>query len=96
MQQVGGVTHEFGFTKMRWERNRMKMSDNLIPYFEKGTSLKNMGIKSGDQLITKSTCVSVLRNFIEVSLPLITFGTSVVFFYLTYQQQVYMVQNIRR
>ena len=96
IRNVGGPTHETGLKKMCWERNRKEVTDNIIPYFEKGISLKNMGVKSGDQFSTPSHYETFWERFITLGMPIITFGTSIVFFYLTYQQSLYMSSILAR
>ena len=84
---AGGTTLEDGIKEMVWERDRDEVVDDLIPYFEKGISLRNMGFKSGDQLWTPTPGETFWDQFRTDVIPIITFATSMIMLYLTYQQQ---------
>jgi protein involved in polysaccharide export with SLBB domain len=89
---AGGPTLETGIEQMVWERNGEEVVDDLMPYFEKGISLRNMGFKSGDQITTPTDRGATLRESVEFVLGLATFATSLYMVYLTYQLQVHLVQ----
>ncbi len=90
---VGGTISEDGVKEMRLERDTDVVFDNLIPFYEKGISLRNMGVKSGDQIWVPSPDRPTLWNQIRQMMPVITFFTSLFFFYLSYQQQVKAAQT---
>jgi hypothetical protein len=82
---VGGATYEEGLKKMKWERNRKTVSGNLIPYLQKGISLKNMGFRSGDQIWVESagkpTFIEKARNYFSI----VTFVAGIFTFYYSYR-----------
>ena len=92
IQKAGGPLAEDGLKKMRWERNGDELEDNLMPFIENGISLKNLGFQSGDQIWTP-TPIPPARFDI---LPYVTFVSSIVFFYFTYQMQLYTYTVLRR
>jgi protein involved in polysaccharide export with SLBB domain len=49
---AGGTTNEDGIKRMRMERSRQVISDNLVPYLQSGESIADIGFKSGDQIWT--------------------------------------------
>ena len=76
IRMAGGPNHEGAIKDIHWERNGEKMIDDLTPYLERGTSLKTMGVKSGDLVWTPSPDVETgLRFVITNILPLLTFNT---------------------
>ena len=91
----GGLTLETGLEEMVWERDGDEVVDNIIPYFEKGVYLKNMGFKSVDQLITPTALDPTLEESIGFFMGLATFATSLYMAYLTYQLQIQLVQQRR-
>jgi protein involved in polysaccharide export with SLBB domain len=50
LQIAGGTIDEDGIKKMKWERNKQAINDNLIPLLQSGQSLEQIGFKSGDQV----------------------------------------------
>ena len=93
MYYVGGTVNEDGLKKMRLERDNDVVYSDLIPFLEKGVSLKNMGIKSGDQIWVPSPDRPTLWTQLREIMPLLTFSTSLLFFYLSYQQQLKAAQT---
>ena len=91
----GGITLETGLEDMVWERDGDEVVDNIIPYFEKGVSLKNMGFKSGDQLVTPTVLDPTLEESIGFFMGLATFATGLYMTYLTYQLQIQISQQRR-
>lgn len=85
---VGGTISEDGIKEMRLERDTDVVFDNLIPFYEKGVSLRNIGVHSGDQLWVPSPDRPSVWDDIRDIMPLVTFMTSMFFFYLSYQQQL--------
>jgi protein involved in polysaccharide export with SLBB domain len=80
---AGGTTFEDGLTRMRWERDRAQVANNLIPYIQSGQSLRSIGFRSGDQLWTpsergKNLWTLVIRDFlVRDILPVTTFLVSI-------------------
>lgn len=95
IQTAGGTTFEDGLKEMIWERNRDEVVDDLIPYFQKGISLKNMGFKSGDQLWTPSTNETFWDTFSTDVIPILSFAVTIFTVYITYQQQQILIRTIR-
>jgi len=89
----GGPSLEAGLKDMVWERDGEEVVDDILPYFEKGISLKNMGFKSGDQLVTPTALPTSLGESVEFVMGLATFVTSLYMTYLTYQLQVRVLQQ---
>jgi protein involved in polysaccharide export with SLBB domain len=54
LYEVGGTQDEDGLKKMRWERDGKTVENNLIPYLERGVSLRRMRFQSGDQIWVKT------------------------------------------
>jgi protein involved in polysaccharide export with SLBB domain len=95
--QLGGVpTRSDGLKKLKWERSRTIVSADLVPQFQSGQSLYQMGLRSGDQLVAlarpERTSWEAFRS--EV-LPLITFTLSTILTGATVYQTYYLVQDIR-
>lgn len=85
---AGGTTMEYGLKEMVWERDRDEVVSDLIPFFEKGTSLKNMGFKSGDQLWTPTPGETFWDKIRTDVIPILSFATTIIMFYFTYQTQI--------
>jgi protein involved in polysaccharide export with SLBB domain len=86
IRMAGGPNHEGAIKEIHWERNGEPMVEDLTPYLESGTSLKTMGVRSGDLVWTPSPDYETpLRFVITNILPLLTFATSLVFLYISYQ-----------
>ncbi len=96
MKMAGGTSMEEGLTELHWERNHDEVIDDLIPYFQSGISLRQMGFKSGDQLWTPSERP---RTFTEIFstqiMPLITFATTMFLLYWNYQVQIRLIETGR-
>lgn len=86
LKMAGGTIDEDGLKKMRWERDRKTVDDNLIPYLQSGISLAKMGFRSGDQIWvrtpTKPTVLRQIRDF----LPIISLGITVFTIWYTIQR----------
>ncbi len=54
LYRVGGTMDEDGLKDMRWERDGKVIEDDLVPYLEKGISLRRMRFQSGDQVWVKT------------------------------------------
>lgn len=50
LQLAGNTVRPDGVKKMIWERNRVPISRDLIPMIQSGSSLYQLGLKSGDQI----------------------------------------------
>jgi protein involved in polysaccharide export with SLBB domain len=93
IRMAGGTILESGLKEMHWERNRDEVTGDLIPFIQRGISLKDMGFRSGDQLWTPITPSQTFFQFTTANvLPLASFITSLLFFYITYQQTVTLYQ----
>jgi len=96
MKMAGGTRLEEGLADLRWERSHDEVIDDLIPYFQSGISLRQMGFKSGDQLWTPSERP---KTFAEVFsgqiIPLITFATTMFLLYWNYQVQIRLIESGR-
>jgi polysaccharide export outer membrane protein len=84
VQRAGGAIHEEGLRDMRWERDKDIMDVDLISYLESGNSIKNMGLRTGDQIWTPVPDQPGLLERVGVILPYITVGISAYTLYLTY------------
>jgi len=85
IQLVGGTLNEDGLKKMKWERDKKVVKDNLIPFLQSGVSLGEIGLKSGDQIWVPSPNRPNIFTKINTFLPYITFGLSMYTFYLYIQ-----------
>lgn len=85
IQMAGGTVHENGLKTMRWERSKKVINDDLITYIQSGQSLKNIGMKSGDQIWTKTPGQpGILQKSTQIVLPFVSVAVSVYTLYLTY------------
>jgi protein involved in polysaccharide export with SLBB domain len=77
VQMAGNTTRSDGLKKMKWERDKKFVSENLLPFFQSGQSLYQIGFRSGDQMFVthrgERTGWEVFR--VEV-LPMLTFTMS--------------------
>ena len=87
--------YEDGLKDMTWERSGDKISSDLLPYFERGISLKNMGFKSGDQFYTPVIDETFWTFFSQNLLPIMTFATTFLFFYYQYQRDLLYIESGR-
>jgi len=91
----GGMRTEDGIYELKWERDKDEQRD-IVSYFERGVSLRQMGFRSGDQLYTP---VEGGRTFLEIFrefMPIIALGMTVTTFYISYQRDIYLIQQRRR
>jgi len=87
IQMAGGPNHEEGLNDMRWERNGEEVIEELLPFYERGSSLKSMGFKSGDLIWTTSPGAKTTWDIVVSDvLPIFGLVTSLAMFYLTFQQ----------
>ncbi len=85
LQMAGGTVHENGLKTMKWERNKKVINDDLVPYFQSGRSLQNLGMKSGDQIWTKTPGQpDIWQKSTQIVLPFVSVAVSVYTLYLTY------------
>ena len=78
VEMANGPTQNAELKKMRFERGGRVVSKNLLRSFEKGYSLQEIGILSGDQIIIPGKNKFTYRDI----LVLATFGLQVGLFYL--------------
>ncbi|NOX36472.1 MAG: hypothetical protein GXO78_02965 [Calditrichaeota bacterium] len=88
MHRVGGTLDEEGLKEMRWERDRKIIQKDLIPYLQKGTSLRTMGFRSGDQIWVKTPGKPGLMDKILRYMPVVTMFTTLFTLYYTYQRTI--------
>jgi protein involved in polysaccharide export with SLBB domain len=81
IQKGHGIAHEDGLKKMKWQRNDKTIQKNIIPYFESGKSLREIGFHSGDQLIVP---VPDTRSFLEKAAMFLPFISTVLAGYTLY------------
>lgn len=85
IQMAGGTVHENGLKTMKWERSKKVINDDLISYIQSGQSLRNIGMKSGDQIWTKTPGqAGFLERSTQIVLPFVSVAVSVYTLYLTY------------
>jgi len=70
-----GTILEDGLKKMKWERNKKTVQSNLIPFFESGKSLTDIGFKSGDQILAPSP---ERTTFVDRLIQLMPFATAAI------------------
>lgn len=85
LNKTGGTIDENGLKDMKWERDRKAVQKNLIPYLQSGVSMKNIGIRSGDQIWVKTPGKPGFIERLSTFFPIFTFVTGVFTFYYTYQ-----------
>ena len=79
VQHAGGTMREDGLEKLKWRRNRVTISKDLIPHIESGESLQSIGFKSGDQVrVTYRPRQRFWDVFRSDVLPLLSFTISAV------------------
>jgi len=88
---TGGTTREDGLKRMKWERDRRIVAEDIIPYYQSGQSLRSIGFKSGDQLWTpvdpkRSWWEVAIRDvFLSQVFPIVTTSASLYISYIMYQ-----------
>jgi len=85
LQEVGGPVSEDGLDDMRIERNSDVILNDIHPHYENGTSLREIGLRSGDQIWVPSPTRATFWDDVSKVLPLFTFATSLYIMYLSYQ-----------
>jgi protein involved in polysaccharide export with SLBB domain len=89
--QTGGTTREDGLKRMKWERNRQIVAEDIIPHYQSGQSLRSIGFQSGDQLWTpvepKKSWYDLIVKDIVLSqvFPIISTTASIYISYLMYK-----------
>jgi len=87
---TGGTTREDGLKRMKWERSRQIVAEDIIPYYQSGKSLRSIGFKSGDQLWTpvepkRSWWDLAFRDvFLSQVFPILTTTASLYVSYMMY------------
>jgi len=95
IQLAGGTVRKDGIYDLHWQRGEKDQSDELVRYFENGTSLKKMGFRSGDIFWTKAPDERTFWDVVRDVVPIISFATSAVLTYYTIQQQAILYQYRR-
>ena len=93
VRKAGGPALEDGIGEMVWERAGEEKSDNLEPYFNKSTSLKRMGIRSGDIIWTPSPSARTTWDTVRDVTAIASFATTIIFLYLQYQRDYLYLQS---
>jgi len=91
----GGPLQEDGLKKMRWERNKKVVKNNLIPFLQSGLSLRKIGFISGDQIWVPSPDRPTLWTKIGQVLPLVSFAISTYTLYWAIQNGIFRGGSIR-
>lgn len=87
IRSVGGPVTEDGLKDLVWERDRDELRGDLIPYLQAGTSLKAMGVKSGDQIWTPSPATEDIWDIIRQNvMPIASFAITMFTLYVSYQR----------
>ena len=79
VEMASGPTQNAELKKMRSERGGRVVSKNLLRSFEKGYSLREIGILSGDQIIVPGRTSFTYKDVLD----LVSFGMSVFVVYVT-------------
>lgn len=82
---ANGTIEGKGLREMKWERDKSIVKSDLIPYFEASKSLKDIGVKSGDQFWTPSPNQPGFIDNLAKLIPFISVGIASYTLYLTYQ-----------
>lgn len=93
VRQAGGPALEDGVSEMVWERAGEEKSDNLNIYFNKSTSLKRIGIRSGDIIWTPSPSARTTWDTVRDVTAIASFATTLIFLYLQYQRDYLYLQS---
>ncbi|MBN1129949.1 MAG: hypothetical protein JXA71_13230 [Chitinispirillaceae bacterium] len=76
---AGGPAREDGLKKIKWEHNGETVKEHLLADIEKGTSLKNLGFASGDQLrVTRLPKMEAWETFRTELLPVLSLTISAI------------------
>ena len=92
---AGGTLREDGIYEMKWERMHDEAVEDVTPFFEKGTSLRAMGFKSGDQIWTPSPDARTFWDTMRDILPLVTLSVTIWNLYNTYQRDQILLRTVR-
>ena len=88
VRMAGGTTRENGLKRMKWERDRDVVQENLIPFYESGKALSSIGFRSGDQIWTPTPVERTFWTVFRDISMIITTGAALYFTYLT----IYYIQ----
>lgn len=86
MHQVNGTIDEDGLKEMKWKRSGDNVEDDLIPVLQRGTSLRSMGFRSGDQIWVKTPGKPGFIDKASRYISFVTAAASIVTLYFTYQR----------
>ncbi|MBN1575044.1 MAG: polysaccharide biosynthesis/export family protein [Chitinispirillaceae bacterium] len=77
IQTAGGTQRMDGFKKLKWERDRIVVNNDLVPLIQDGKSLYQIGFKTGDQLtVLQQPLKTGWEVFRTDVLPIISFSIS--------------------
>jgi len=76
-----GIGMDKGLEKMKWRRNGKTMESNLTTLAQSGRPLRELGFRSGDQLVTPSERP---RTFLQNFMPYFSLVVSLATLYLSY------------
>jgi hypothetical protein len=89
IRTAGGPNHEGAAIEIHWERNGEEVIDDLTPFLQNAVSLRHMGFQSGDLIWSPSPdAVDTWDIVTQRVLPILTFITSIVFLWFTYQNTI--------
>jgi protein involved in polysaccharide export with SLBB domain len=75
---AGGTQREDGIKKLRWERSKLLIKSDLVEDFQSGSSLKQMGFNSGDQLWVTSKPIQQFWDLFQANiLPFLSVTVSI-------------------
>jgi len=92
VRNAGGPMLDNGIYEMEWKREGDDCDGDLVKIFEQGTSLKKMGFRSGDQIFTPMPDQRTIWDTIADVMPILTFATTVIVMYQTYQRDQLLFQ----
>jgi protein involved in polysaccharide export with SLBB domain len=87
VHKAGGTRAENGLKKMKWERNKKTIASDLIPEYQSGKSLTQIGFRSGDQVWTPTPGKPTVWNKILPALGVAISLLNMYGWYLTIQLQ---------
>jgi len=97
VQTAGGTQRRDGFEKVKWERDRTVVTEDLVPLLEQGKSLYQLGFKTGDQItVLRQPDKSGWEVFTTDVLPVVTFAITTAVSVLTVYNSIRMYENYSR
>ncbi len=96
IQIAGGTQRMDGFQKLKWERNRIILNNDLVPLLQEGKSLYQIGFNSGDRItVLQQPQRSGWEIFRAEVLPMLTFSISTAVSVLTIYNTMQMYEYYR-